>query len=363
MTAIPGMLAPRKVVVCGTPFDRGLQHGRALRNEIRALLADHRARIDLARPRPLTDTEARRAVDAHREIIERDLPAIAEELNGLAEGARISYEDAVLLQARRELIGVVEHGAQGDCTLGAYRRGPGDAVIAQTVDVNGNLRDAVTVLHVLPSRPGEPEMLLLTFAGLLGYLGMNSFGVAVGINLVISSEWGAGVPSYLLVRHLLGQETVESCLSEIRRVRRGSSRALTIADRRRLVVVEMTRDEECVLESDVLYHTNHYLQPDMVVADRMNALSRNNSRRRLLHIEGALAGRAPETSIEELFDVFVDHRMHPFGVCAHAEGNPRRGETVATVVLEPGKGHMHVRPGLPCGRAPRLTFDLGRAAA
>jgi isopenicillin-N N-acyltransferase-like protein len=353
----------KEVVVSGSPFERGLIHGRALRREIAALRDDLRARIGLAPAPPESQAENLRTVDGYARAIERDLPVIADELRGLAAGARIRYSDAVMLQARRELIGVVEHAAQGDCTLVAYRRRSGDAVIAQTVDVNSNLADYLVLLRVLPDGRGEPETLLVTFAGLLGYLGVNSHGLGVGINLVISPVWGAGVPPYLLVRHLLQQDTVGRCVSEIGRIRRGSSRSLTIADRRNVVTLEMTKEEQRVSVSDFLCHTNHYLHPELLAADRMNVLSRNNSRRRLAKIHGALAGRCDGVGIEELVDVFVDHSMHPFGICAHADGNPNRGETVCTVVMEPGKGRLHVRPGLPCVRERVQTFSLRQSPA
>ena len=45
--------------------------------------------------------------------------------------------------------------------------------------------------------------LLLSFGGLLGYLGINSDGLAIGLNLVLGGDWGPGIPPYLAIRHLL----------------------------------------------------------------------------------------------------------------------------------------------------------------
>jgi isopenicillin-N N-acyltransferase like protein len=354
----------KEVVVSGRPFERGLQHGRALRREIAQVLDDLRGRIHRARRQAITATGLEREVNEHGRAIEREVPKIAEELRGLAAGAEISYADAIMLQARRELIGVAEHQAQGDCTLVAFRRRQDGPVISQTVDVDSALGAFLVLLRVLPHKSDEPEQLILSFAGLLGYLGINSHGLGIGINLVISPRWGPGVPPYLLGRHLMRQPTVDSCLSEIGLVQRSSSRSLTLADQRRLVTVEMTRHEQRATDGpDLVCHTNHYLHPELVAADRMNVLSRNNSRRRLAHIHDDLTGRHEEIGVGELFDAFVDHRMHPLGICAHAEGDPRRSETVCTVVSEPGKARLHVRPGLPCARADVQTFELRGARA
>ncbi len=107
---------------------------------------------------------------------------------------------AWLLQLRRELLGYSRVTA-GDCT--AYAAAGG--VLAQTVDLNGNLDDQIAVLEVA----GPPRRsLLLSFGGLLGYLGVNDAGVAVGLNLVLGGTWRPGVPPYLAIRHVL--DTAES---------------------------------------------------------------------------------------------------------------------------------------------------------
>ena len=56
----------------------------------------------------------------------------------------------MLLQVRREIIGFQKIPARGDCTTYAsLTAGPaGDAGLAQTVDLNGNLDDQIAVLDL-----------------------------------------------------------------------------------------------------------------------------------------------------------------------------------------------------------------------
>ena len=94
--------------------------------------------------------------------------------------------EAVLLQVRREILGYQKLPTMGDCTTYA-RTGP-DPVLAQTVDLNGDLDDHIAVLDVAT---GARRSLVLSFGGLLGYLGVNDAGLAVGLNLVLGGAVAA----------------------------------------------------------------------------------------------------------------------------------------------------------------------------
>lgn len=65
---------------------------------------------------------------------------------------------------------------------------------------------------------------------------------------------------------------------------------------------------------------------------------------RIRQVTSAAGGTRPEA----LFEAFSDHLLYPVGMCAHAQGNIQRGETVAAVVMQPNERRMHVRKGLPC---------------
>jgi hypothetical protein len=166
--------------------------------------------------------------------------------------------------------------------------------------------------------------------------------------MVSSDDWQIGVPPYLLVRHLLELHTVEECLQAIARIRRSSSRSLTICDMDRSVTVEMTANSFVVLEGKELLHTNHYLSPDLSSKDTANFLTRHSSLQRLERLR-QLTAKLPSTpTTTDLFDLFKDHENHPVGLCSHADGDLRRTETVATVAMHPSTGKMYVRKGLAC---------------
>lgn len=340
------MLLGNDVVrLSGDPKSRGIEHGQKLASQIKRLLSDGCARINCHLPRKVPDRQIYAYVKAFASEIERELPSIASEIEGLSEGAEISYEQAVLLQVRREVLMQIHKGANSDCS--SFSLPLNTRVMAQTVDLNSSFAEFGTVFQIAPLY-GTPEILMFSFAGLLGYLGMNSNGLAIAINMVSSDDWQPGVPPYLLVRHLLELHTIEECLQAIANIRRSSSRSLTICDSKRSVTVEMTATSFAVLEGKELFHTNHYLSTDLMPKDRINFLARHSSVQRLSKLR-ELTSRLPGApTISNLFNLFADHDNHPVGLCSHADGDLRRTETVATVVMHPTTGTMYVRKGMPC---------------
>lgn len=323
--------------------------------QIRRLLSDDCARINCHLPRPISEEFIYSHARIFASEIERELPSIAEEIRGLAEGAEISYEQATLLQVRREVLMQIQKGSGSDCssiTLPISQR-----IVAQTIDLNSSFAEFGTALQIAPWG-GTPEILMYSFAGLLGYLGMNSSGLAIAINMVSSDGWQPGVPPYLLVRRLLELHTIEDCIDAIANIRRSSSRSLTICDAKRSVIVEMTATSFAVLEGSELFHTNHYLSEDFTAKDTVNFLAKRSSMARLSRLQ-ALTERLPASpDVSDLFQLFADHQNHPVGLCSHADGDKRRTETVATVVMHPSSGTMYVRKGLACSAHPIDKYSL-----
>ena len=343
------------VRLSGDPRSRGIEHGRRLATQIKRLLRDNCARINCHVPNPIPEKQIYTYAQQFAIEIERELPSIAEEIKGLSEGAGISYEQAVLLQVRREVLMLIRKGASTDCSTLSLPINT--RTIAQSIDLNSSFAEFGTVLQIAPWHE-SPEILMYSFAGLLGYMGMNSFGVGIAINMVSSDDWQLGVPPYLLVRHLLELPSVDACLVALNKIKRSSSRSLTICDDKRNVTVEMAANSLAVLEETELFHTNHYLSENMIPKDSINFLARNSSSQRLSRLRN-LTEQLPKTpTTNDLFGLFADHENYPVGLCSHAEGDHRRTETVATVVMHPASGVMYVRRGLPCSAQEIEKFTL-----
>lgn len=344
----------------GEPFAVGYAHGAALAGPIGAFIEDDLCRIGRLAPAAVSLEDLRPALAAYGAVIEAATPRLSAELDGLAAGAGISRELAVLLQVRREVIGYQRVPARGDCTTYAsLSAGPGGCpLLAQTVDLNGDLDDQLAVLDI--GLAGSPRRsLLLSFGGLLGYLGVNSDGLAIGLNLVLGGQWHPGVPPYLAIRHLLDNA---GCVADALEILRGlplaSSRSLTLCDPATVACVEILGDQVRLVDMSPTAHTNHYLDPDFVRHDELNVFARNSSRQRLKACQAWLARLDEAGTGADVEEHFAELARAP--VCVADTGDIRRERTVAAVVLLPRDGAMYVRPGDPSASSTQ-AFGLRRA--
>jgi isopenicillin-N N-acyltransferase-like protein len=344
------------VDVHGSAFDRGEQLGSQSGVRIREFLAQDMARINRVRAEPLSHEAALRYAARAAAVVDADLPEVAQEIRGLAAGARIGYGDAMILQCRRELIAV---GDDGDCTTLAGFNDDAGTYIAQNVDLPGALEDLGLIVRHHPAEAGEPDVLMFTHVGLIGYLGLNSAGIAVGINVVRSEGWTAGVPPYLLVRQLLRRPTLAAALDDVGRVRRASSRCFLLSDGARIVDLEMTVDEHAVAEGDFHIHTNHFIIPELVPHDRLPPGGSSHAR---FDRAAVLVGGRTRLDEPELAAILRDHAGFPRSVCGHQKSTAL-GRTIASVMLFPAEGRLIATMGQPCSADYHTYWLSGRSAA
>ncbi|SDC49868.1 C45 family autoproteolytic acyltransferase/hydolase [Streptomyces prasinopilosus] len=343
----------------GSPFALGVRHGTSRAKALRAFLDDGLTRLNHVLSRPVTMAELGPRIAAHRAALGAASPDALDEIRGLAHGAGLTPDEALLLQIRREIMGYRRVPTAGDCTTYAVAPSTHDSpsVLAQTVDLNGHLDDQICVLDVGRTDAGR-RSLLLSFGGLLGYLGINSEGLAVGINLVLGGVWEPGLPPYLAVRHLLDQASdVDSAVAELRRLLPlASSRSFTLCDPRGAAYVELCGGDLVVVPavSGHVVHTNHFLHPDLAHGDALNPFARRSSLRRL---EAASEGvrRLPPSACPEEHLALLSTRP----IRVPDRGDIRAERTVAAVVMVPSRRELHIRPGDPALSATQV-FRLNR---
>jgi predicted choloylglycine hydrolase len=328
------------VLAQGSPFEIGEQHGRRRRYALHAFIRDDLTRLNRVLAQPVTIECLRPMIEAYTAEIEAAAPHQIEELRGLAAGADLDWEHTMLLQLRREIMGYQRIPTAGDCTTYA-RSGPAP-FLAQTIDLNGNVDDQLCILDVAPTTT-PCRSLVLSFGGLLGYLGVNSHGLAIGLNLVLGGQWRPGLPPYLAIRHLLDSaSSVDEALDMLRGMKLASSRSLMFCDTTRSAYAEILDNEIRVSAGSESSHTNHFLAPEFAARDELNVFARNSSLLRLKACRAGLADLGDTATVEDHFAL-----MSTEPVCVHDTGDIRREKTVAAVVMLPASGELHVRPGNP----------------
>ncbi|MDP6506989.1 MAG: C45 family autoproteolytic acyltransferase/hydrolase, partial [Planctomycetota bacterium] len=197
------------IEVGGSHFEMGVQHGQACPDRVNRfveIILDGATSEERTRDQILLRT--RLAVP----LMEEHCPGLLEETRGLAEGARISFEEAVLLQLRGEVGNYPD-----ECTTFAVPgtgTATGEMFIGQNSDMGPAQEEVGIVLRCVPDR--GPRILMWTFAGHLGYHGMNSEGVAHFANALGGGPaWKFGLSHYPLKRMILEQRTVDEVLQLI----------------------------------------------------------------------------------------------------------------------------------------------------
>ena len=341
----------RIVTVEGGHREMGRQLGEQLRDEIAETIELLRAEIPAAE-RDGVDGR----VAAYAPFVERHTPHLADELRGLAEGARIRELDALFVQVRFELIGYEADG----CTSFAVPRA-GAVLTGQNVDTTPQYEPLGRVLRMRPD--DGPDVLMYTYMpGMIGYLGINGAGLSCLGNAVVCPDWRAGFPRYLVVRRALEQETVAGAVAAIRGLERASSINLLLSDRAGVIRdVELTVDEVAVIEPGPagLAHANHYVHDAFRACDLLRPIL-PDSEERLDRMGGLLGGIAGDDRLAAAKAALSDHTGYPTSICRHydADGPPTYWhQTIASLIAEPAEGRLHVCFGNPCQRE-YVTFDL-----
>ena len=267
-----------------------------------------------------------------------------EEVRGLADGAGISFPEAVLCQARAE----AAHAVEGACTafaLTGEATADGRTLAGQNQDLETEYADVAILLRVRPT-DGRPAALMFTFAGQLGYSGMNVHGLAHFANSLYDFEWQPGLPHYPLKRIALEQRTVSQVVDLMRRHRTCSAANLVLADGQGAIGdVEIRPEGIAVFEDDHPHrrlHTNHYLTPEFVGYETG---SLPDSRPRLERVRELVRAAWGTITVDTLKEILADHASDPAAICRHGA---RRMHSISGYIAEPQKGVLHVRRGHGC---------------
>jgi hypothetical protein len=208
----------------GSPYERGLLHGRELRSDIAQILAlweeDLRTSTkqdpNLAVRRFLAETNFLPA-------IRKWTPDLLEEVRGIADGSGQSFERVFAFQLVDELWVFNDAPEAHHCSsLGVARSDRHPACVAQNMDLEPFRDGFQVVLHIIGDGH-TPEQYVFSSAGLIGLNGVNRHAIAVACNTLMELAASAdGLPVAFVVRGLLAQTSGDAALELVRGVHHAS---------------------------------------------------------------------------------------------------------------------------------------------
>jgi isopenicillin-N N-acyltransferase-like protein len=337
----------------GDARELGRQHGEQARTHIARHL-DH-----LQQSLGLPAQALRQRAAAFRGLFDGLCPRLVEELGGLAEGAAVTFEDALAVNTRAAL-GLASDAGCTAFAVAPGRSDTGSVLIGQNSDTLPLVQELAYVLRLHPA--DRPPLLMWTFGGMLGYHGLNAHGVAHFAN-----DLGGGpkprfaLPHYPLKRLLLECEDLEQVRRLFETVHLASSGNYVLCDGSgNIADVEATPGgvEWIPTPTDgVLVHTNHFLGRKHATAAN-HVASAPDSFTRQRRMQALLGEGAERIDVGALQASLRDRQGAPGAICRSVDTTRRSsgdwrtdGITVASIVAEPARGRLHVAAGNGRGAA------------
>ena len=260
-----GERVPKVVRLCGSPYERGRQHGKELRQEIAR-------KVDLWKK----DLQEQSKGDPDRLLqkflgetnflpaIRKWTPELLDEIRGIAAGSGQPYPTMLAYQLVDELWVYIDKGDAQHCSsLGVIRSGSHPAFVAQNMDLPKFLDGSQVVLHIAEDS-GHPEQLVFTSAGLIAANGMNNRSIAITCNTLIQlSAAPDGLPVACVVRGVLARTSGSEVLDFVKAVKHASGQNYIIGIGDRVYDLEASAGKVAefrpVPDGSIVYHTNHPL--------------------------------------------------------------------------------------------------------
>jgi hypothetical protein len=205
-------------LISGKPRERGRQYGSQFKAKIGSFLEKEIYVSFVGKPNGKDGLL--RFAGACGKAIQAYSSLLQEELEGIAEGSGLSYEEVVLLTSHEELWhrGLVP--ASDHCTV--FGAAPpdtkdDDTFVCQTWDWMESVYGMSSILHW--KREEGPSLLAYAYPGLWTGAGLNSEGLALCWHTGSGDgkEPRVGIPAYVLIAQILYQDSLKGAVEEIRR--------------------------------------------------------------------------------------------------------------------------------------------------
>ena len=337
-----------------TPGDRGRAFGSDNQSAIASTIEAYR---ELFRAAAGTDVDLMQYGGEAMSSIGDWAPTLAEEIEGIADGADLPIEFVAALNARTEVLGAIRSQFRGECST-LVSLGEDYSVAIQTWDWHDSLKDRW--LRWAIEHPDGRVVHTVTEFGIVGKIGINASGVGILLNILHHRDDGGsiGVPVHVLARSILDEaEDLNQALVRVASASVSASSALTllqsVGGEASALTAEVYPGGPQILlpdERGVLLHTNHFLS-DVAARGERETVIGPDSFIRYDVLRRRLASAAP-SSVTQALELMASHIGGGGAVCAHpypeaALGN--RYATLATIWLDLEKGALTVREGGPCG--------------
>lgn len=269
-------------------------------------------------------------------------PRYLDEMRGVADGAGVTLVDIIALNVRTEItFGLFTDQPStpvkmDGCTALSCKDDAGTSFLAQNWDWMREQRPNLVVCHI--SQPGTcmPDLSMVTEAGVIGKIGLNSKGVGVCLNAIRARGVDPSkLPVHLALRTVLESPSREAAVGSLREMGVAGSAHLLVADETGSVGLEFTINglQELPMDDQSrVIHSNHLLldhpgvdEPPWLPDSPFRAL-------RLRKLAEEQFSAAPVT-VAGIFELFKDEDGYP-GAINRCQVGESYFETLFNIVMD-----------------------------
>lgn len=352
--------------LAGTPYEIGLKHGKSAKEEVEYSLDSYERlffhNVDL------TWEQARKLAKKHLDAIEKANIDLIEEMEGVAKGASVTFEDILTLNARSE-IALTQNKADGCTSLAVLSPTSERSFLAQTWDWRSAQSRSLIMTKI--KQQNGPAIHMVTEGGIIGKIGLNEHGLGVCLNALRANVSSDQLPIHLGLREVLNSRDIYEAEGKVIDGQLGSSANFMIAQDdgniRRAINLELspTTYDKKETETSTLYHTNHFCStPINEAIGKENLNTTANSYDRINRIGELIHQFTSSDKIvteEDIKKWLSDHENEPHTICRHkVAGSSDYTDTITAfaVIMDLPNKRMYLMEGQPCQPIEEFRFKL-----
>lgn len=286
--------------------------------------------------------EAEKYVDA----LVQSHPRYVDEMQGIAEGAGVSFLDIMAINVRTEIMfGLFSreaskkssHVPSDGCTSLGWVDGAGRSFIAQNWDWRPAQKPNLIVCHVEQPGTDIPRFSMVTEAGIIGKIGFNAAGVGCLLNAIRAHGVDATkLPVHLALRTVLESRSRSEAIAAIKRAGVAGSAHILVGDSSGATGLECSSVGVKELQMDQnkrVHHTNHFVLEHPGVQEMPWLEDSFQRLPRIQKLAEDVIQSEKKADFADLLSMFQDEQGYPASINRKEDGEGA-SETLFTIIAD-----------------------------
>jgi isopenicillin-N N-acyltransferase-like protein len=345
------------VVECtGTPYEIGLQYGRAseaiLRKSLDMCLKTLTGLAKVTLNADLSTDEILSTAGNFLSMVEDFDEELIEFVKGEAEGAGMNFREAFYLRCAYDMLfcyGQISSMCTSFAATGPATRN-GKTIVGRNIDFSGDWP-----FELLKIRHADGmEQLALCFGGVEWDV-LNSNGFCNTMNGVFNLDYRRNLPYGCYIFKAMRQRSIGAALRVLCQAARGYLYHVLASGEGDVIGIESTSNEFQILqpEDDILVHSNHYLADKFKQVDGAYTTFRDfpDTFLRVARIRKLMKKHYGDITPKVMMEILSDHNNYPNSICRHPDTDfPAAlvSKTLGSVIMVPEDRKMFIASGNPC---------------